>query len=279
MSEPLRLNHLYRVVDAETFAAARDSAWLREVFAPSELRTTTRPDWAYTGLYWYGTATYFELFEAGAQGPAGSTGVAFAVETAGATAPLAAHWRQTFGAASSRIVVRPIGDEAPVPWFQMTHAEPDRLDRLHLWAMEYHADFLAAWHASETMARGITRAEVLERYTRVVDGPVDPLLDDVLGVTLALTADERDFFARHLAAFDESSAPAVAHGVGHAPADVVQGDGITFALADATAASRGVQEIVCRLRRAVAPQTLVVGRSTVDVDGDRLVWTFRDQPL
>ena len=56
MTEPLRLNHLYRVVDRETFAAARDSAWLREVFAPSELRTTHRPDWSYTGLYCYGTS-------------------------------------------------------------------------------------------------------------------------------------------------------------------------------------------------------------------------------
>ncbi len=108
MTEPLRLNHLYRVVDAETFAAARDSAWLHEVFAPSELRTTRRPDWEYTGLYWYGTSTYLELFESGAQGPPGASGVAFAVETPGASSAVASAWRDALGEAEHRLVVRPV---------------------------------------------------------------------------------------------------------------------------------------------------------------------------
>ena len=100
------------------------------------------------------------------QGPPGTSGIAFAIETAGATAAVADAWREALGAAEHRLVVRPVGDDT-VPWFHIAHASPDHRDGLKLWAMEYHADFLAAWHPTRTAARGITRAEVLERYAAV----------------------------------------------------------------------------------------------------------------
>ena len=267
MTEPLRLNHLYRVVDAETFAAARDSSWLRDVFAPSELRTTRRPDWEYTGLYWYGTSTYLELFEAGAQGPAGASGIAFAVETAAATASVADAWREALGAAEHRLVVRPLGDDT-VPWFHIAHASPDHRDGLKLWAMEYHADFLAAWHPTRTPSRGIMRAEVLDRYAAVSPGPASPLFDDVTAVTLACTPAARGFFERHLSAFAADARDAGA-------SRIVTGEGIAFGITDATAERHGVQELVCRLRRPAGRETLTLGRITLSVDGTRMVWRFR----
>jgi len=265
--EPLRLNHLYRVVDPETFAAARDSSWLRDVFAPSELRTTRRPDWEYTGLYWYGTSTYIELFDAGAQGPPGTSGVAFAVETAGATAPLAEAWRETLGAADHRLVVRPVGDDT-VPWFHMAHASPDNRDGLKLWAMEYDADFLAAWHPTLTPARGISRAEVLERYAVVSPGPAAPLLDDVTAVTLACTPAARGFFERHVSAFAADTRDA-------GTSRIITGDGITFGIAEATPERHGIQELACRLRRPAGRETITLGRLTISVDDTRMVWKFR----
>lgn len=267
MSEPLRLNHLYRVVDAETFAAARDSSWLRDVFAPSELRTTRRPDWEYTGLYWYGSSTYIELFEAGAQGPPGTSGVALAIETAGATAGIAGAWREALGAAEHRLVVRPVGDDT-VPWFHIAHASPDQRDGLKLWAMEYHADFLAAWHPSRTPARGITRDEVLERYSAVSPGPASPLLDDVTAVTIACTPAARGFFERHVSAF-------AADGRDAGTSRIITGDGITFGIADGTPDRHGIQEIVCHLRRPGGRETITLGRLTISVDDRRMVWKFR----
>jgi hypothetical protein len=268
MTDPLLLNHVFRVVDGETFAAARDSAWLRELFAPSELRTTRRPDWAYTGLYWYGTTTYLELFEEGAQGPPGASGMAFAVETPGATAAIATAWHDALGDAEHRLVVRPLGDEA-VPWFHIAHARPDHRGRLKLWSMEYHADFLASWHPAHTAARGITRAEILERYAAVSPGPAAPLLDDVVAATLAVTPGERGFFERHAAAFAVETRDVGASRV------LSSGD-LTIGLSDADDGRHGVQEIVCRLRRAAGREVLRIGRSTITVDGHRLVWKFRD---
>jgi hypothetical protein len=267
VNEPLRLNHLFRVVDAETFAAARDLPWLRDVFAPSELRTTRRPDWEYTGLYWYGTSTYIELFESGTQGPPGSSGIAFGLESAGATAAVTDAWREALGQAEHRLVVRPFGDDV-VPWFHIAHASPDHHDGLKLWAMEYHADFLAAWHPGRTPARGITRADVLERYAVVSPGPASPLLDDVTSVTIACTPSGRTFFERHLGAFAADSCDAGA-------SRVITGDGITFGLVEATPDRHGVQEVVCRLRRPAGRETLTLGRLTISIDDTRMVWRFR----
>ncbi len=275
MTEPLRLNHLYRVVDRETFEAARESSWLREVFAPSELRTTNRPDWSYTGLYWYGTTTYLELFEAGAQGPVGTSGIAFGVETPGASAAVAGAWREALGRAEHRVVVRPRDADADsaagpesAPWFHIAHADPDRRDGLHLWAMEYHADFLAAWRGTATEARGITRREVLERYARVSGGPLSPLLDDIVGVRLALTPGAKGFLQRHVRGLDATSRDA-------GEVSYIEGDGITIGVAPASADRQGVQDIVCRLRRPGGRETIGIGRSTIQVDGTRLVWKFR----
>lgn len=270
MTPPLRLNHLYRVVDRETFAAIRDSSWLREVFAPSELRTTTRPDWQYTGLYWYGRHTYVEVFEEGAQGAAGASGLAFAVETPGGAADTADAWRASLGQASHRVVVRPT-DAGPVPWFHIAHAVPDERDALKLWAMEYDPSFLLRWHPARTPATGITRDAVLERYAAVAAHQARaPLLDDIVAATLALGPVARQFLERHLSAFDT-----VVRDVGD-DATYVDGDDFVLGISSAGTERRGLQDLVCRLRRAVGRETIGIGSTTLIVDGDRLVWKFRD---
>jgi hypothetical protein len=86
------LNHFYVVVDPSTYAAARHSAFMTGQFAPFEARTTQRNDMSYTGIYWYGRHTYFELFEPGAQGPVGASGLALGVEEPGASAVVKQRW-------------------------------------------------------------------------------------------------------------------------------------------------------------------------------------------
>jgi hypothetical protein len=134
--------------------------------------------------------------------------------------------------------------------------------------MEYHADFLAGWHPEVTEARGITRGEVLERYARVSGGPAAPLLADVMAVSLALTVGERTFLEKHVAAFE-----ALVRDAGEAT--YVEGEGVTIGLAAATDTRRGVQDLVCRLRRPVGRETITLGRLTISTDGDRCVWKFR----
>ena len=91
------LNHFFVVVDPATYAAARSSPFMTRDFAPFEARTTVRNDMTYTGIYWYGRHTYFELFEPGSQGPEGASGVALGVEEQGASAAVRRRWQEVHG--------------------------------------------------------------------------------------------------------------------------------------------------------------------------------------
>ena len=175
------LNHFFVVVDAPSYEAARTSAFLTREFAPFEARTTVRNDKSYTGIYWYGRSTYFELFEPGDQGPAGASGLALGVEEPGASALVKQRWEAALGRGRRGLVTRKTETDE-VPWFEMTYAR--EIPGLRVWLMEYHRDFLARWYGSLTPARSITRAEVLDRYVAKIgqsDRRDTALLKDVVG--------------------------------------------------------------------------------------------------
>jgi hypothetical protein len=194
------LNHFYVVVDAATYEAARRSAFLTGEFAPFEARTTVRNDTSYTGIYWYGRRTYFELFEPGAQGPAGASGVALGVEVPGASALVRQRWQEALGAAGGGPVTRRTESDE-VPWFEMTYAR--ELAGLRVWLMEYQRDFLARWYGALTAARSITRADVLDRYVARIGQSGrrgSALLREVSALTIALAPPEREALVKQLRA-------------------------------------------------------------------------------
>ena len=60
------LNHLYLYVDSITYHNIKSNDFLKNEFATFEHRSTTNKDFSYTGIYYYGTNTYFEFFNADA---------------------------------------------------------------------------------------------------------------------------------------------------------------------------------------------------------------------
>jgi len=194
------LNHFYVVVDAPTYQAARTSGFLTREFAPFEARTTVRNDKSYTGIYWYGRRTYFELFEPGAEGPAGASGLALGVEKPEESALVKQRWNDALGTAGGGPVTRKTETDE-VPWFEMTYAR--EIPGLRMWLMEYHRDFLARWYVKLTPARSIIRADVLDRYVAKVgqsDRRESALLKDVVGLTIALRVTEREALVKQLRA-------------------------------------------------------------------------------
>jgi len=238
------LNHFYAVVDAATYAAARDSAFLTREFAPFEARTTVRTDMSYTGIYWYGRRTYFELFEPGGQGPVGSSGLALGVEDPGASGVVRQRFQDAIGSSGSTPVTRQTNGEQ-LPWFEMSYATD--LAGLRVFLMEYHRDFLARWYGELTPARGIARADVLDRYVAKIGqtGRRDEaLLRDVTGLRIALTADERETLVKQLRA---ASWTATDEG----PDVVCRGpEGETLRLAAAEAGRTGILEVGFSLQHA-----------------------------
>ena len=194
------LNHFFVVVDAPTYEAARASPFLTREWAPFEARTTVRNDTSYTGSYWYGRRTYFELFEPGAQGPVGASGLALGVEEPEGSAAVRQHWQDALATAGGGLVTRKTeADE--VPWFEMTYAR--EIPGLRVWLMEYHRDFLARWYGTLTRARSITRADVLDRYVAKIgqsERRQTALLKDVVGLTIAIAPTEREALVKQLRA-------------------------------------------------------------------------------
>ena len=158
-----------------------------------EARRTVRADTTYEGIYWYGEHTYFEFLPPGeASGkPAGSSGLAFGVETEGATTAL----RQRLGTAGIGTFVSPISrdlDGEQVPWFDIMGIEAAHEDsRLSLFSLQYDRRFLASWHPERPPAAGaITRRAVLARYAAQLRQK-PRLLQDIEEVYLELDERER----------------------------------------------------------------------------------------
>jgi hypothetical protein len=159
-----------------------------------------RNDKSYTGIYWYGRGTYFELFEPGEQGPAGESGLALGVEEPGATAVVKQRWEDALGTAGGGLVTRKTETDE-VPWFEMTYGR--EIPGLRVWLMEYHRDFLARWYGTLSSARSITRVDVLDRYVAKIGGSdrrESALLKDVVRLTIALAPAEREALVTQLRA-------------------------------------------------------------------------------
>jgi hypothetical protein len=242
------LNHFYLVIDHETYSAIEGSDFLKFEFAAFEKRTTVRTDRTYTAIYFYGAHTYFELFEAsGENRNPGESGVAFGVDATDAEPKVVSP--------EKRLTTRE-WQGVQLPWFYTLSGQGGR--GLVTWLMEYHPDFLAKWHpeAGGSLS-GITREAVLRRYKAVLpQTPSDPMLDDVAGLTIAASPEERQPIEQWIR-------------------DISSGFPVQFA--QPAAGEHGIREARFKLRRA--PNKIVEARfgakSVLRLRPDGTgVWTF-----
>jgi Family of unknown function (DUF5829) len=267
------LNHFFLTLDAESYQAIQAAPFLRDEFAPFEQRTTVRQDTSYTGSYFYGAHTYFEFFEAGSGlgRMTGASGVAFGVEAAGASQRLKPRLEAALGVPMAvRPITRRTGDR-DVDWFYMTAAaQPSPL--LQTWMMEYREHFLGDWYSElKPTTRGITRAEILERYAAKIgedDKRPQKLLEDVTEITLALPDAERHHLLKMCEAF----------GYRIRGETRCEGPGITFVFVAAKSEARGITAVKFSLRHAKPGQSRYrFGKTTLQFNADRTaVWTFND---
>ena len=253
------LNHCYVAPDRDSFDAAASDPFLSTLFAPFERRTTRRTDKTYTGLYYYGAHTYFELLEPGKGFSQAGSGIAFGVEEPGAIAQLG----------KPEPITRAL-DGQQLPWFQVAGDGDDFAGSgLTTWIMEYDPRFLARFYPQLPPKQpGIARAQILERYVARLGQP-RALFEDITRLEIALTPADAAAFARHC------------ERLGYA----VQRDDHSFActgpdlvlhVTPATAPARlGIAKVTFRLR-APAPQREArrLGSSTLELDGQTAVWRF-----
>lgn len=257
------LNHFFVVISPQSYAAILADPYLTTTFAPFEKRTTARNDQTYTGAYWYGRKTYFEVFEPPSQGPLGTSGVAFSVDGVGESAAVKAAWTGSLGAAETSPVTRRTETAEPV-WFHTTAARGFG-SGLRLWLMEYHKDFLASWYPELTPARGTTRAEALDRYVAKIGRTADretAVLRDVTRLTLALDDASRDRLRSHVLPVGWSASASS----GDAAVVFTGPEGIVLEVVKATEARRGIIEARFSVQGTPRAHTATLGQVRLEVE-------------
>jgi hypothetical protein len=271
------LNHFFVTIDAESYKAIEASAFLRDEFAPFEQRTTVRQDITYTGSYFYGEHTYFEFFEAGHSlgRETGASGLAFGVEAVGASPRVQARLEAALGSPVEVLPITRRVTDRDVDWFYMTVVENDPLTAvLQTWMMEYRDSFLQDWYGElKPATRGITRAEILERYAAKIgegDKRRQKLLENVVEITLALPDTDR---ARLVKMCEALGYRVVAMPSGSR----LEGPQVAFNLVAATSDARGITAVKFSLRHAKQGEKLYrFGHTVLQFNDDRTaVWTFQ----
>jgi hypothetical protein len=266
------LNHFYVVLDSLTRRAVEQDAFFRSQFAPNEKRTTTNADLTYTGLYFYGIHTYFELFDI-ANSPGrrlGDSGIAFGVDQAGAIKAL--HEKQGPSFEPSLKSVTRLYQGKPIPWFLMATCRSLPYEtELSSWIMEYHPEFLANWNPQPSRTnRGISRKDILKRYTEVLK-PVDkPYFEDIFGLTVAAEepiANSLVHFCLQLGyEIDRKETDGVA----------LHGPDVLLRVIPASESIRGIREVKMRTRnRQQREEEHQVGRSSLRFVDSSVIWSFR----
>ena len=265
---PVFLNHFYIVVDSTTHTDIEQSPFLRREFAATEQRTTVRTDISYTGLYFYGTNTYFEFFDvsSGASSRFGFGGIALGVDQEGGLQAIARDLHESFSVDQQPITRQYDGKQ--VPWFYT--GEPKSFPKnspFVVWLMEYHARFLNEWNPmAGARAQGITRKQILQRYTAVLkDIPAKPYLEDVVALTVALDEERQKKLSEVCKQLGYSQ-----RSVGDAM--LLKGPDIELRLVQQTEEARGIREITMRVNRKPKDQSEFRF-------GAKLVLRFRDDGL
>ena len=269
---PVFLNHFYVVLDSPTYKAIEQDGFLRKRFAVNEKRTTTNAEMSYTGIYFYGINTYFEFFDIdnSPKGQVGDSAIAFGVDQPGAINIL---WQKVGSSFEPNFKsVTRLYQGRQIPWFFMaTSRSLPYESAMSCWVMEYHPEFLANWNPQPKRTnRGITRKEILRRYSEVLPPVEEPYLEDVIGLTVAVDPHDKnsliDFCLQLGYQVDRKQ-----------DEDVVALNGPDFVLRliPATQNVRGVREIRMRMRNLSECEKQHQWRqSTLEFTASSATWSF-----
>ena len=267
---PGLLNHLYVVPDPETYRALRDSEFLRDTFAVTEIRTTNRTDRSYTGFYLYGDRTYFEFLDptTSAGYEPGMSGIAFGFERVGGTKSVIAALEESEIQTFAAPITREFGGEQ-VPWFEVMGVQAaSAQSKLSLFSLEYVPEFLDRFHpAAARTHRTIARSAVLHRYASSLGQERGAaLFQDITSITLRVDQGE------------SARVRDVCRTLGHQVSErdggwLCRGPQFDLALVPSEHPGR-ITAFEMRLRRPVEQEELHFGNAVLEVEAERAVFRF-----
>lgn len=272
LSLQVLLNHFYLTLDAPTYDAIVHCDFLRNQFAPNEIRTTHRTDRSYTGLYFYGEKTYFEFFDVSTETSrkVGDSAIAFGLEQEGETTLLQERWID-----SKRLTITRPTKEIQVNWFEMLIPVGFSLESpIAVWTMEYSPTFLQKWNSQDTKdelskAELIERKTVLSRYKVLIPSVENPILRNVIGLTLWTDSNVFTAFEKFTEDFGYSKN---ATETGFSFTD---SEDVMYQINLSNSDLYGIMEVVFEVNSLPSQQTWKLGNSILKfLEEGKAVWSF-----
>jgi hypothetical protein len=262
--DPVVLNHLFFVLDAETAGAVEADSQLA-AFAATEKRTSATTDGrSWTGFYLYGRETYLELFGPNDSDAPGAVGIGLAVERIGALDRM----RDRLAAEGTAFEVwqeEMLKDGERIPWFRAGGLKswPDK-GPLDLWIGEVVPSFMARRLAPRAVAAG----DISGRTYLSIHYDPGRMFEDVCGARIHVDPVERDRFAAAMKIYGWQVKL-------DGDAAIAEGAGVRLVVI-ADKLQRGVEELCLRLRRDGDGAERAIGRSMLRLGpGAKATWRFQ----
>jgi hypothetical protein len=258
---PVFLNHFWIALDQTTYDALRTSSQVAALGAVKEQKVVAGgQNWS--GFYWTARQTSMEFFGAAALPDStlvGDCGIGLSVETQGGVAAVAERLRTVFRDRvdiDKQVRTTATGD---VSWYTSTHLKEPQTTAM--WVMELDPGYLAAMHHEVAVKDPLSR-----RQEKSWDYRPDQILDNVVGLTLALNEEKASELATQLRLFGWSVHRSRTGFLAVGPE--VQ---IRVVPADARA---GIERVDLRLRRSVPKQTIRLGNAELRLAGNTGQFVF-----
>jgi hypothetical protein len=270
---PPGLNHVYVVLDADTFAALRDHPDVARVLSHADagLPDFRTPDGHSDRLFFRGRTTYLEFFAPDNRfgEPVGKVGLAIGLDAAAGLDAVHDAWRHAYGADVRRSAATYRRVDPVVPWYDAVQVDATSDNpQFVLWAMTYTPEFVG-WISSRDAPSGEARAgSTRRRDALAARWREDQNFVDVVGIAISVPA-------RLQARIAEQLALAGMERLDDAGATRLVGDGWSIVLE-----RRGPEAVgLVHLDLAVSGRwnagcPAVLGRTTLDSAGGRLRWHF-----
>ena len=192
------LNHLYVVLDEETYKSIASSEFIKNEFAGFEARTTTAGDGrSWTGLYCYGAMTYFEFLPQDQNRKAGQSAIALGVDDSKSILGVLDRLNTIPGVSSTVSLITRESNREKIPWFYRASTGAKIVDDLlSTSVMAWHPEYLRKMYPELHHAEAeVSRSGFLDRVYKS-----GRHLRDVMGVTIALSPPETGRFLQYLGA-------------------------------------------------------------------------------
>ncbi|MFN2316558.1 MAG: DUF5829 family protein [Gemmatimonadales bacterium] len=266
---PVFLDHVYLVLDGQTYRDIVDSEFMRNQFSRFRERTIVLDTQSHTAAYITGEQTYIEIFEADKDPrfTLGMVGIAFNVEEAGGS-ELLLHRLNAQLDGNAKIDLSTVRqEEKDVPIFYATYVEyADTLQTVTLstWVMEYYQEAFKSDFPDMKPEDGVTRKQALAntfesgRYLR-----------DVYEVTVALDDTQARRLINELEVFGYTISEDGERKTGKGP-------DITIVITPLTTATGGITELKMSLLREKEGQQIYNfgAKSVLTFTGDSAIWVF-----